>query len=386
MGSPNEPGLPAAPEVGDVVDLLVESLAFGGEGLAHLEGLAVFVPFVVPGESVRTEITERKQRFARGKPLAILTPSPDRIDAPCPYFTQCGGCQYQQIPYSRQPEIKRRQLRELIQRIGGFTDPPIRPAIPSPLPYGYRNRILVRAGYDRRTAQSSLGFLRHEGRGVVDVAHCAIAQPEINRQLQDLRRRPDLKPGTKYNLRQLPEDWSLPPDSFFQINDSLLPAMIATVRQDLQDSGTNILLDVYCGTGFFCIALADQVERFLGIEIDPRAIAAARENARRRGRDNGTFIASRAEVALPRLIAKFTAEDTTVLLDPPRKGCDRKLIDSLLRHRPRQILYISCHPATLARDLKLLCGEQAYDLAGVTPLDLFPQTAHLECVCDLRRR
>ena len=145
-------------------------------------------------------------------------------------------------------------------------------------------------------------------------------------------------------------------------------------------------MDVYCGVGFFSVELADLVESFVGVESDQMAINAARKNATARTRNNGEFLSGRAEDLLPALLTRFPPATTTVVLDPPRKGCSPECLQMLRQVRPGQIIYVSCHPATLARDLNVLCAEGVFELAQVVPLDMFPQTQHVECVADLRRK
>ncbi len=369
---------------GDRISLRIDDIAFGGEGVGHHQGIVVFVPFVAIGENVELEVTEVKKSFARGRLLEIRDPSSERTTPRCPHFTACGGCQYQHLSYPVQLSTKRKQLIDLFKRIGGFANPPIEAPIPSPTPYGYRNRILVRTQYSKRTQRMSVGFLRHDNRLVVDVDHCHIAEPALNEQLQTVRQDPPRKNGIKFNLRMMPDDWVLPPDSFFQVNYHLLPEMVATVRRLLSDSGSTHLLDLYCGAGFFCLEVGDLVERFTGVEIDKKAIQAARENAIQRDRINGEFIASPAEEAIGQVIHQYEATQTSVILDPPRRGCALDLLHTLKTHRPHQIIYLSCHPATLCRDLAELCHRGPYQLVSVTPLDMFPQTKHVECACDLR--
>jgi 23S rRNA (uracil1939-C5)-methyltransferase len=185
-------------------------------------------------------------------------------------------------------------------------------------------------------------------------------------------------------LRLPPADWQVPPDSFFQNNFHLLPGLVQTVADRLADSGVQHLVDAYCGVGFFGIELADHVVSFAGIEHDRRAVLAARANAAARNRTNGEIIAGAVEEWLPAVLSRFTPEKTAVLLDPPRRGCHSSGLDCLLAQRPAQILYVSCHPATLARDLNVLCRDQVYRLVNVVPLDMFPHTQHVECVADLR--
>jgi len=145
-------------------------------------------------------------------------------------------------------------------------------------------------------------------------------------------------------------------------------------------------VDVYCGVGFFSIELGGLVESFVGVELDRLAIAAARRNAAARGRANGEFVAGAAEEWLPKLLASFPQRSASVLLDPPRKGCRREILHLLRAVGPRQVIYVSCHPATMARDLNILCAESVFEVSQVAPLDMFCQTAHVECVADLRSR
>ena len=182
----------------------------------------------------------------------------------------------------------------------------------------------------------------------------------------------------------MPDDWVLPRDSFFQNNFFLLPKLVETVRDRLRAGGSRFLIDTYCGVGFFAIELADLVEQFTGVEIDQMAIKAARENAQRRGITNGEFLTARTEDKLSELLNRFARPHTTVILDPPRVGCAPAAMDQLRAERPAQIIYVSCHPATLARDLKRLCEGGLYRLEQVVPHDMFPQTQHVECVADLR--
>ncbi|MFM8358642.1 MAG: methyltransferase domain-containing protein, partial [Verrucomicrobiota bacterium] len=170
-----------------------------------------------------------------------------------------------------------------------------------------------------------------------------------------------------------------------QNNFFLLPELVATTRRRLADAGTRHLVDAYCGVGFFSIELAGAVESFVGVELDAPAIQAARRNAARRGITNGQYVSGDTDALLPGLLARLDARATTVLLDPPRTGCHPPSIELLRDTAPAQVLYVSCHPATLARDLKLLCAGGRFLLREVQPLDMFPQTQHVECVADLRR-
>ena len=364
--------------------LAIQDIAFGGEGVGRLEDFVVFVPFVLVGEVVEVEITELKKRFARARLIRIIQPSPERVQPLCRYFGDCGGCQYQHIDYPAQLRLKHKQITDLFERIGGFKAQLISPVIPCPQPYGYRNRIMIRSQWDKFKQGLNIGFIRHDNRLVVDIEECKIAEPALNAQISHVRAHPPPKGGIKVVLRVAAENWEVPRDSFFQNNFFLLPKLVETARQCLQKSGARFLVDVYCGVGFFGIELADLVEIFVGVELDRPAIQAARRNAASRGLANGEFIDGRAEALLPSLLDRFSAPATSVLLDPPRTGCPPESLARLRETRPAQIIYVSCHPATMARDLNILCAEGVFDLVNVVPLDMFPQTQHVECVADLR--
>ena len=194
----------------------------------------VFVPFVLVGERVEAEITEVKKRFARGRLLRVIEASPDRVQPLCRYFGDCGGCQYQHIEYSAQLRLKHKQISDLFQRIGGFDPAVVAPVIPSPQPYGYRNRIMIRSQWDKFKQGLNIGFIRADNRLVVDIEECKIAEPALNEQILHLRAHPPPKGGIKVVLRVAPEGWEVPRDSFFQNNFFLLPQLVEVARQFLK--------------------------------------------------------------------------------------------------------------------------------------------------------
>lgn len=370
--------------LGDKLTVTIADIAFGGEGVARLEDFVIFIPFVALGEVVEAEVTELKKQFARARLLRLETPSPDRVQPLCPYFSQCGGCQYQHLAYPTQLRLKHKQISDLFQRIGRFGPGLVASVIPCPQPYGYRNRIMIRSQWDKFKQGLNIGFIRADNRLVVDIEECRIAEPALNEQIKYVRAHPPPKGGIKVVLRILPEGWEVPPDSFFQNNFFLLPKLVETVRDRLRLGGTRHLVDVYCGVGFFSLEMADLAESFVGVEYDRAAIRSARKNALARGRTNGEFVAGVAEELLPALLSRCVAAETTVILDPPRKGCPPGILELLRRQRPRQVIYVSCQPAAMARDLNILCSGDVFELAQVVPLDMFPHTQHVECVADLR--
>jgi tRNA/tmRNA/rRNA uracil-C5-methylase (TrmA/RlmC/RlmD family) len=373
-------------KTGDKLTLTIHDIAFGGEGVGRIDDFVVFVPFVIVGEIVEVEITEVKKNFARAKLLRVEKSSSERVEPECRYFGACGGCQYQHIAYATQLRLKHKQISDLFERVGRIPADKIAPVIPSPQPYGYRNRIMIRSQWNGPAKKLVIGFIRADNKFVEDIEECKIAEPAISEQIKQVRANPPPKGGIKIVLRIPPENWDVPPDSFFQNNFFLLPKLVETVRGFLRDGGAKHLVDLYCGVGFFGIELADLVESFVGVEYDNLAIKAARQNAAVRNIKNGEFISAKVEKVLSELLQKFSPERTSVILDPPRKGCWPETLSLLREMRPAQVIYVSCHPATMARDLNILCADGVFELARVQPLDMFPQTQHIECVADLRAR
>ena len=371
-------------KIGDKLSLTIHDIAFGGEGVGRIDDFVVFVPFVLVGETVEAEITEVKKNFARAKLMRVETPSPERIQPECRYFGGCGGCQYQHVAYPAQLRLKLKQIADLFERVGKIPSDKIAPVIPCPQPYGYRNRIMIRSQWNKPEQKLNIGFIRADCGLVEDIEECKIAEPALNEQIRHVRAHPPPKGGIKVVLRVQPENWEVPPDSFFQNNFFLLPKLVETVREFLRASGVRHLADLYCGVGFFGIELTGAVESFVGVEYDQLAIKSARQNAATRKVSNGEFVAAKVEDVFPELLKKFSPEATAVILDPPRKGCQPEILQLLREMKPAQVVYVSCHPATMARDLNVLCGDGVFDLARVQPLDMFPQTQHVECVADLR--
>jgi 23S rRNA (uracil1939-C5)-methyltransferase len=372
------------PSPGGKLTLQIDDLAFGGEGVGRVDEFVVFVPFVLVGETVEVEVMEVKKNFARARLLRVIQAASERVDPLCRYFGKCGGCQYQHIAYPAQLRFKQKQIADLFERVGKFSRDLIAPVVPCPQPYHYRNRIMIRSQWNKPEQRLNIGFVRWDCGLVEDIEECQIAEPALNEQIRHVRAHPPPKGGIKVVLRIPPEGWEVSPDSFFQNNFFLLPQLVATVREFLRRGGARHLIDLYCGVGFFGIELGDAVESFAGVEYDRQAVTAARRNAAARGRTNGEFINGTVEETLPGLLARFSAGSTAVLLDPPRKGCRPETLQLLRAGRPAQVLYISCHPATMARDLNVLCGDAVFKLVQVVPLDMFPQTQHVECVADLR--
>jgi len=356
---------PPLPARGDVLEITIEKVIFGGDGLARLpHGFVIFVPFAAEGDQLRVRIVERKAQHARAEIVTILQPGAGREHPPCPYFAKCGGCQYQHLTYAEESRLKENQVREAFARVGKLPDAPIRPLIPSPQPYGYRNRITVHAEAGR------IGFRGRDGRALVDVTACLLARDEVNGQLTRLRESPPRE--GHFSLR----DASVPPSGFFQANHDLRDKLRDLIAKALPERG-DILLEGYCGGGFFTEAVAGRFARVVALDNDPRTL----RDAQRLGLANVAWREADAAFALPdelRELSEAQRRETTVLLDPPREGLPVRLAEALCFDAVAHLIYVSCDPATLARDARLLA--KTYRLLSVQPIDLFPRTAQIECV------
>lgn len=401
------------------IELTISTLTNLGIGLGRmdLEGSAggrkwvVMVAFALPGERVRARVFRNHANYSDADLLEVLEASPDRIPPRCALFGRCGGCQYQNLRYEEQLEWKRRQVAELIEHMAGLTVA-VSPVIGSPQPYGYRSKITPHFNAPRAGSELAIGFLRQGTRfDIVDVPRCEIATDAINARLvgarADIRRQSQegtfsrgatlllrdaggvvttsheervvealpLGPGETLRLGFLARD-------FFQNNPFILPAFAGYVRDQARSSGARFLVDAYCGSGLFALAAARAFERVAGVELSESSVAFARENAATNGITNASFLAGDASAIFSGL--GFPGEDTAVVIDPPRKGCDEAFLSQLFSFGPRAVVYVSCDPATQMRDLRVFLAA-GYSPGAVQPFDLFPQTRHLECVITLAR-
>jgi tRNA/tmRNA/rRNA uracil-C5-methylase (TrmA/RlmC/RlmD family) len=358
-----------------VCGLTIEDIAFGGKGVGREQGKAVFVPYTIEGEMVSAEIVREKKQFAEAELVEVKQSSPNRVAPQCPYFGQCGGCAYQHIDYQHQLAIKWRQVRDALQRIGKLKDVPMRPIVPSPRQYAYRNRITVHA------QDGVIGFFRRDSHQLIDVQRCPISHDEVNQALSELREHKYLRDG-HYTLRTASE-----PRVFSQVNDDVAHAL-RNLMIDLVPPNQKLLIDAYCGAGFFAKALLDKFERVIGIDWDRFAIAAAKENAT----EKETYVAGDVEHELTRNLTALSRQvseresrrlrEITLIVDPPATGLAEGVRMAITDLAPDTLIYVSCNPPTLARDLRHL--HEKFAIESVTPLDMFPQTAEIEVVAHLR--
>ena len=388
----------------EVVELKIEALSNLGAGIAKPKGWVVFVPFALPGERIRAKVWRNETNCTHADLVEILEPSPDRIEPHCPHFATCGGCQYQHLPYEKQLEWKTRQVGELLWHMVGI-EAEVKATIPSPKQWGYRSKITPHFQRPKPGEDFPIGFLEFNRRTrLVDVYNCPIAMDEINEVLQPIRddvkrRAAEYKKGATLLLRatedRVETDHRAPVSEkvgdlkfnflagdFFQNNPFILDSFTGHAAEQAKGPNQKYLLDAYCGSGLFGLTLAKNFEQVVGIELSETSADWARRNAKTNGIDNASFIASSAEALFADIT--FPPEQTSVLIDPPRKGCSVDFLHQLFDFGPSRVVYVSCNPATQMRDLKSFL-EKGYKIESIQPFDLFPQTRHLECVIALSR-
>jgi 23S rRNA (uracil1939-C5)-methyltransferase len=401
--------LKGAMKIGDRIVTKIGDVAFGGDGVGRNEDRVIFVPFTVDGDEAEVELTEVKKRYARGRLIRIITPSQYRTMPPCHYYAHCGGCRMQHIAYPYQLELKHRQVAETFRRIGKLSLPSVASVIASPRPYGYRGKaeFHLAGGWNGPWRMGLMAQVSHD---LIDVERCEIVDESINRQYRGFR--DDLRTGVLQvrNLRQT--FWSdepgespkeavtrsgtaqditrmvrgkpitVPYGGFFQANVALVGELVEQVVAMSALSGRETVVDAYGGAGLFSLFLGPQAGRIFCVEGDREAVRYAGLNLRREGLTQAEVCPGDvADVLENEFVARGITADV-VVLDPPRDGCGRRVIDAVAAMRPERIVYVSCNPATQARDVRLL-AERGYTLRLLQPIDMFPQTAHIEVVALL---
>ena len=387
-------------ERGQRVKLTLDGMGRLGEAMAMLDDKPVFVFGGIPGEEVVAEVIRERRHYIAAQVIEVVAASPHRVQAPCPYFGPCTGCQWQHVDYSHQLELKRQAVEGDMHRVGGITNVPVLPTLPSPQQYGYRNHARFTVGFRGR-----LGFVHRERRRFVDIGSCMLMDPWINGALGQLQGRCaettqlSVRYGTKSGswliqpALQSPEvplesgqkhyqevmggvPFRVAASSFFQVNVPQAEAIVELVRDSLRLSGRETLVDAYAGVGTFAALLSPYATKVIAIEESASAIKDAKENLA--GYPNVDVRQGKTETVLGELGQEVDA----VVLDPPRAGCQSQALESLMRLAPAHIAYVSCDSETLARDLKMLAAGP-YRIEAVQPVDMFPQTHHVECVAIL---
>jgi 23S rRNA (uracil1939-C5)-methyltransferase len=407
------------------LELSIERIVPDGYGIGFAEGLTVFVSLAAVGDRLRVKVDREKGKVAFANIVEILEPSPDRIEPPCPYFGRCGGCDFQQLNYAAQLRAKVGIVRDALRRIGKIDWQEEIEIVPSPREWNYRTRV------QWKRDGKKLGYFERNSHHVQDVEICPIIAPSLQKELAGWREKikteyvnfgeiqavsADEQVSWQFNDAQSNFDenfyaankdaekeeirldefdnaaseislkineftYKFSASGFFQVNHEILPQVL---ERALQNAQGNLALDLYCGVGLFSLPLAKRFAQVAGIEGNRASVEFAAENAAQAELSNikfetawvGDWLAKNAE-ELP--------EVDLILLDPPRTGSERETINRLIELKPKQIVYVSCNPTTLARDLKLLVESNVFVIENITAFDFFPQTHHVETVVKLRR-
>jgi 23S rRNA (uracil1939-C5)-methyltransferase len=387
----------------------VEKLVYGGEGLGRIDGRVVFTPFVLPGERIRAQARHEKPGLVRAHALEVLDPAPQRVEPPCPYFFRCGGCHYQHAPYEYQLAFKRSILVEELRRLGKI-EPPADIPIVAADPWAYRNRAQLHVDRDR------LGYLESRSHTLVPIDHCPITSPRVSEAIRTLvsmqrdsrwprfvrsieifsdeqqvqinvldTERPvarrffdwcvDLIPGVVTGALDYEGRFRVSSNSFFQVNRFLHDRLVESAIGDL--SG-DVAVDLYAGVGLFSLPLATRFRKVIAIESGGGAVRDLQFNAERVAAGNIRPLQRTAEEYLTTL----NKVPDLLLLDPPRAGLGKQVVERLIALKPPRVVIVACDPATLARDLSVLLAG-GFHIDAMTLVDLFPQTFHMETVVRL---
>jgi 23S rRNA (uracil1939-C5)-methyltransferase len=411
----------------ETIELRIDKLVYGGAGLGRHEGKVVFVPFTAPGDRVRARVVERKKNFLRAALVEVLEPGPERQAPPCRYFGDCGGCQWQQLAYPAQVEAKRRILEELFHHRFAETRALEIRMRASPREFGYRSRARIQLrGFGE---QAKVGFYHSQSHRVVDVESCPLLRPELDRALGSIRsarREFAADPGLRameiaasaeegtWGAAAVEEEsdeglaaartaetheaeepvlrrriggmtYAFTPSLFFQANDYLVGELVELVVTLARAGARKSALDLYAGVGLFTLPLAREFERVAAVERSPAAARFCASNAADAGLGNVEVVCADAAAWTEAAGSMTPPWFDLVLLDPPRAGCAPALLERLAAWSPATILYVSCDPNTLVRDMAILAAR-GYAIDHIEGLDLFPQSYHFEAVVRLRLR
>ena len=389
---------------GDVLELRLGEFDARGETGSEIDGAPAAVTGGIPGELVRAEVVKVFPERVVLRVVDVIEPSPDRVEPPCPYYSSCSGCQWQHVSYRRQLDEKARRVEVALAANQNLRRAEVHPTLPSPAHYGYRNHARFTVG-KRDGNAGKAGFVNATTRRFLQVDRCLLMDEPINGVLERLQGHlhgmsqvtvrsgvdtgsmliqpafnppwPDLETGqSHYEEAVASARFRVASSSFFQVNTPQLANTVDLMTRSLGLSGKELVVDAYCGVGTFTVLLAPVSGRVTGIEESASAVADARLNAA--GLDNVEFIEDKTENALRNLNEPVDV----LILDPPRRGCAPEALTAAIDLAPARIAMVSCEPDAMSRDLAALC-ESAYTLDAVYPIDMFPQTRHVEALAIL---
>lgn len=350
-----------------IITLTIEKMISDGRGLGRLDGKPIFVSGVIPGESVRAVVTHEGKGHAEADLIEVTSPSPARIKPPCPYFGECGGCQWQFVDYEEQIKAKHLIVAEQLKRVGKMTNVDIRPVWPS-APYGYRQTVVL------QRENGKVGFYKSKSHDIIEWDACPILSPDLQREVDRVKEMPgDGSDRIRVSTTGV--------NHFVQANKEQNDKMVAYVGEEISRRPRKRLVELFCGDGNFTFSLSPLVDSIIAIDAEESAIALAKEKTKVRGVNNVIWWCGAARTKLAAVREKWSTVDG-ILLDPPRAGAKECLAD-MIALTPSWIGYVSCDVATFARDVAWL-SQRGYQLDYVQPIDMFPQTPHIEVVGWLR--
>ncbi|WP_088103298.1 23S rRNA (uracil(1939)-C(5))-methyltransferase RlmD [Halalkalibacter urbisdiaboli] len=446
----------------EVIDVTIEDLTHDGAGVAKVNGYALFIPKALPGEKIKAKVVKVKKGYGFARVLETLAESPDRIEAPCPIYNQCGGCQLQHLSYGGQLRFKQKQVKDVLERIGQLPNVTVHSTIGMEEPWRYRNKAQVPVGEIEGGLVA--GFYQERSHRIIDMDECLIQHEKndhVVTTVKNIARKygirgydeekhrgtlrhvvarygkhtgdimvvlitkgqelPNKKNIIEEIIKEIPNiksivqninpkrtnvifgektmvlwgdeyiydtigdiKFAISARSFYQVNPEQTKVLYDKALDYAKLTGGETVIDAYCGIGTISLFLAQQAKQVYGVEIVPEAISDAKRNAKLNGFENVTFAVGEAENVMPWWYAQGVRPDV-IVVDPPRKGCDEKLLETILKMQPKRVVYVSCNPATLARDLRVL-EDGGYQTQEVQPVDMFPWTTHVECVVLIEKK
>lgn len=385
------------------VEIFIEKLAFGGDGIGTVNGKTCFVEGALPGERVLAKLLQDKKNFNRLKLIKVLKPSPNRIDPACPYVDRCGGCQYQHLSYEEELCQKELQIREIFSRSLGLSPALVKSIVHSKHALRYRNNLTLHRSLEDSKLPQALSFIGRDNHSKVVIKDCLIAderyKPLFNQKVK-------LKKTTEKISFKISEDGKVYSDEediflrirlrgesllvhskgFFQNNLFVTELLVKNIENIIQDSRCEVFFDLFSGMGTFSFLSAKSVPRIYCIEENPYSVHALRMNKEERKWNHLQVVTGTVENVFPDLLRQEKNKNLLILLDPPRQGLHAKLSEYLsLEGASNRLVYLSCDPMTLARDLKIIMKHGCYEISSITPFDMFPRTKHIETLVSLKK-
>jgi 23S rRNA (uracil1939-C5)-methyltransferase len=398
-------------KTGDITQIEIEKIIFGGDGLGHIDGKICFVPDTLPGETVSVEIKKVKNDYLTAKPVEVINKSPHRVQHMCQHAGRCPGCNYQHMDYNMENRIKNEHMKQFLAHNIPVDNTEFADFEAPVSPYNYRNKLTLHVQKDG--AETSVGYFSEDNQTVLDIDQCILARDQINEKIQDLRSDPGfnhtLRDGMTLTFRHTQHDgvvfwrnkpprgmswlkeelpcgqFSVPAGSFHQVSPDGCWSLIKTTMNILLQAPTDLVIDLYCGSGLFGVAAVNAgVKHVIGIEVDPEAAEAAKYNLRSHDCQSPRIITGDAGKNFKSIIGGIPASGL-LIVDPPRGGLSAKVVKTITRSPLKRMIYVSCSPDTLGRDLKQL-HEAGFELNFAKMVNMFPRTAHFETFTYLTRK